>query len=527
MIKKFAIVLLFLMLLPVGSGAPDSQPSLEWDVTAAILNPDCPGVVQTRGNDLTTDLNGNVYILISCQGSLKNDLVIIKYASATGAKIWEYAISCINDLNCMPHGIAADSAGYIGVAYWDEGSGAATRTMFRLIKQTTGETSCTVGAQGVTYPNGFTSDIGQMTSTQIARSLVAYKNTNSTTIYAIGGPSGVAAVIVNTPTDCRELWTSTAHGEYGLTYNRVTGLLTATTANPVNRIANLNALSGAAGATQTSTVLTHYSSNSTGNTLWTMESLPSCPGSGILFREYNATTLTSIRTVTPIENQIYDGATPLTTCVRVSEGWHIDGANSIFPCGLYEPGGVGSRPMAMKFNTTQLAGQRWNVTWSAAIVGIDNGQVSKDCEISKFGALYVLWDDRQSAENVHVRKYTNAGTTIIRDTAYVLPGDTGGSGGGAGSCDTGNFIQCYKQFLDDSWGFDWAWLLGMIVVGITVFAVAKRTNNTLVIAIFAFLGFGLAVFFELFPVWSMFVLVFLIIAVAASRLFGTDAEASE
>lgn len=509
-----------LLTIPAALAAPDTAPPLEWDVDI----PQVPGstcTIQRHLVDLTTDTNGNAYLLQNCQlttgAGTTNVPIISKYTSG-GAHVWDHAVHCPNDASCLPYGIAVDSAGYLGISYYDAGAVSAVKQFFRLIKQSDGSTACVTGPSTV-FPNGFTQDIAALGTLARARSVVALKNVNATTIYIIGGGAGSDAVIINTATDCRQLWTGTVAGEYGVTYNAVTSRATLVSGGPV--VKNVNVFTGALTATMASPIsFGEHFRNATGRSLYT-----SIYGTSITLREYNSTTLALIRAITPIENKVYSGATPLDTYAGTAgTGQHygmgiVDGGNSMFVCGLLQP----TAPHAGKYNLTAVPGQRWNVTWASDSI---NGGYARQCEIAPGGGLYVTWDDDNgglSPFKMHLRKYTNAGTPPARDVAYMISGGVvvGGSGGGA-SCASGNIIQCIRQNASDAWGFDWGWLIGGIIVGIFVWKV--HDAKVIVIAIMAFLGLGLAVAVGMLPEWILYVVVFIIIATGGVILFGGRGE---
>lgn len=107
----------------------------------------------------------------------------------------------------------------------------------------------------------------------------------------------------------------------------------------------------------------------------------------------------------------------------------------------------------------------------------------------------------------------------------VFGGDIGGiptPGGGAGSP-----ITEAKEFFDTSWGFDpdaTNWLFALAIVAMVTFAFAKVSASPFVAMLGGLLGCGIALAFGFLPVWFMLLLVFVIVAMVGSRLFGSGAS---
>lgn len=93
----------------------------------------------------------------------------------------------------------------------------------------------------------------------------------------------------------------------------------------------------------------------------------------------------------------------------------------------------------------------------------------------------------------------------------------------------GNPISQIKTFVDESWGWDPAvsdWLFALLIIGVIIFTAAKRTDNTFILAVFAFIAVGVCIALGFLEIWFLLLLVFLLIAIATNGLFG-DREDSD
>lgn len=91
---------------------------------------------------------------------------------------------------------------------------------------------------------------------------------------------------------------------------------------------------------------------------------------------------------------------------------------------------------------------------------------------------------------------------------------------GSPATNTGNPIGQAVQYFNSSWGFDGSWLFGLFIVGIVTIGFTRISRAPLVIAVGVFLGVMGAVLLGLFQIWVLFVMMFLIIAVAGATLFA-------
>lgn len=102
-----------------------------------------------------------------------------------------------------------------------------------------------------------------------------------------------------------------------------------------------------------------------------------------------------------------------------------------------------------------------------------------------------------------------------------------GGGGGGDPGDPGNVIENLIEFNSDAWGFDFSWIVGLVIIGFVVFGFSKVTKNGVILAIVATLGVGLCVAIEVFETWVLLIPIFIIIWGAGNRMFGGKAEDGE
>lgn len=506
-----SILIALLLAGPIAMAAPDAAPSLEWD-TVLMGNDPQPCTTERNTVGITTDLSGNVYSLETCQttGIANQDLLVIK-TSSSGAQVWAKTINC-DVQQCLPYGISAGSDGMVGVAFYDQASSLAVKMRFFVFRQSNGNVVCDTGGQGVTFPNGFTNNIGSPTN---GNSVVSYKNFNGTTIYGIGGPNGVAAVLHYAINGCRQLWVSTTtRADESLAYNRRTHLLAGMMSSPSDQFALINGTTGVQVAV-TSIGGTQYSNYVRGNTtdrVWTVKD----SANDNEFKEFNSTTGILVRTVTPIESHlVIPSSTDDMTINR--GGFWMDGANSIFVCGQYFDNTLGAvRPAIAKYNSTQKSGMRWNVTFGSPSGA--QGERAASCEIASGGALYAIWRIAAATNEVHVRKYSNAGIPNIKDAPYTLFGDnsTTPSNVGNGDAATGFKNFCLFNGFTSSASKFFCGLVYVMSGTFLVGAIAQRVTDRKATMISAGIAaLCLMIFVVLIELWDSGTTVLLIILASA------------
>jgi hypothetical protein len=98
---------------------------------------------------------------------------------------------------------------------------------------------------------------------------------------------------------------------------------------------------------------------------------------------------------------------------------------------------------------------------------------------------------------------------------------SGSSGGGGPPGGTGNPLSQMVQFITNAWGFDAAWIVGAIIMGIILVPVAVVTHgNALVSSAIIVLVTVANITMSLWAEWAILVMVFLIIAIAGNRMFS-------
>jgi hypothetical protein len=108
-------------------------------------------------------------------------------------------------------------------------------------------------------------------------------------------------------------------------------------------------------------------------------------------------------------------------------------------------------------------------------------------------------------------------------------GFQGSSGGGdttGPAQNTGNPLGDMVAVLNEAWGFDWSWIIGAIIFGVVVVPVAIATNGQALIcgAIIVIMDI-INVKLGLWAEWTILIMAFLIIALAANRVFNKKEDA--
>lgn len=237
----------------------------------------------------------------------------------------------------------------------------------------------------------------------------------------------------------------------------------------------------------------------------------SVPSTTITYDSWNVTSfglITSAQAITP--NQIYDGGFQDTN----TESFDVDGSDNFLACGSYSAGGEtrGWFARILTSNNTMA----WNVT-------LDLGTFTtvSRCLVDYNGDAVITIDSQSSGapsatspnRRFEVRKYSGGGFV----GPAPRPGVTIEDGDGGPSTGT-NLLTNIVDFVGNAWGFDPSWLFGLAVVGMCVWPV--KDSGPLVIAIMGFIGMGISVALDLFAEWVLFVVIFLIIAVAGHRMFN-------
>lgn len=93
-----------------------------------------------------------------------------------------------------------------------------------------------------------------------------------------------------------------------------------------------------------------------------------------------------------------------------------------------------------------------------------------------------------------------------------------GFAGGSPATNTGNPIGSLVNYFNTSWGFDGTWLFGIMTVIIVMAGFVAFGRTPVMLGIGAFLGVGTSVTLGFFPVWVLFVLIFLLLAFVGTML---------
>lgn len=173
----------------------------------------------------------------------------------------------------------------------------------------------------------------------------------------------------------------------------------------------------------------------------------------------------------------------------------------------------------------------------ADAIGTNDGDGSRYFLLQTGGTgsshTYTFWiivEDRGSfsAESCHVT-VGDAVLNAVVACGNITPPNGIPPGNGGGGLGTGNPISNAKEFFQDSWGLSadiGNWLFGLVIIGLIIGGFARISATPFMLALGALVGVGVALAFGFFPLWLLFVLIFLIIAFAAYALFerGVAAE---
>lgn len=498
-------ILVLLMLTPSGLAAPDTPPALTTTVTLGeptAVTCTAAGDTATQLLTFTSDALGNIYTAESC-GTAPASIVVRKVLS-TGVATWSKVFSCgIN--SCGLQGLAVDASDGIMVAYNNPSYATVAKTDMTIMRASDGTALCSKSPEGM---DPFTVALGGATTNPQGASR---KVNASEYHYYFGGATGIQAVkrtVIAGISVCSTVWGRSDLGaDRGWSYNLVnTGLYVTDFQSPNEIIAAINLTSGATIASANAGTIGGFVAyvNSTGLRLLQAH-LGAIPNPVHSYDEYNATTMGQTRdNVAVTENTILYSAAQRNLNL---ETWDMDISRNAFTCGRLA--GVSSGNDAVlyisKYTMGAVSAQRWNITFAG------NGCRA---HISPDGSLWVGFYNIISPLNnpqSYLRKYAGVATPRSRDS-YVAP-DSGSTSTAA----PGNIIADIRNRLEENWGFDFGWLMGLGIVGLITWRV--RRAAPLVIAILAFLGLGVAVRLDLLPEWILFVSVFIIIAVAGGRLF--------
>lgn len=538
------IVLAFLLSLGIVFAAPDSPPSLTWNV--ALSDPsDCSASAATKVLSIDFDSSSNVYTFESCPqsgGTYANPKVLLvrKWAANSGNNLWSRGITCDGTpAICQGFGFKV-IPGTVLVWFYETnkplGGGANTRQQMDFINPLTGEIGLSL--TGANFFDAGGTDAAAGIADGDNQYGVTFEGINATTATIYAGGSGYSVSITcsddDSASDCTRNWERTsnpagewlAHAQplqdvlYQLDSNGGGGTETLRIVNQAT--GDTTATAGFSGGNQEPRSPGWRLSSRHEVTVWYTDTTGN---NQVMYDRLNASTLVTVATsAVPTESTI-SGFTNL-----VIQSTYLDGANSMFVCGSADVG-ANMQSMAMKFNTTVgFTAQRWNLTFDQTADTTQAERVT-NCIISPDGGLYLAGYQTVggSAFNSFVRKYAGAGTGRAPQDTFT--GFAGSPGGGEDPDDPGfdegdNFVDFSVGFCSDSWGFDCSWLFGILIVSLVTIGFARISPMPLLVGIGAFLGVGVSVAVGVLPMWVLFVMIFIVIAVAGFVLFGRGEDES-
>lgn len=89
---------------------------------------------------------------------------------------------------------------------------------------------------------------------------------------------------------------------------------------------------------------------------------------------------------------------------------------------------------------------------------------------------------------------------------------------------SGNVVGNMVTYASNAWGFDWSWIVAIIIIALTMAGFAKFNKAPLVMGIAGLSGSVIAWKLQVLPSWFILLIAFLIIAIAGFRLFGGEGE---
>lgn len=495
--------------IPNTQAAPDTPPGLTWEIglpepPTDTCNQFSPQETQIRSVRVGKD--GYIYTAEACNEN-PTDSFVVRRITPSGGIVWTQVFDQpLQDLSFSSIDVDPDNRVWV----WYDDPGQETQTRFLAVFDKFQTLDFVQSNAQFSNSNS----VGRTSFEEIdadtfrayaggAASRIAYECTSKTSctkLYDLGGNPGAAAYHASPYFDTLYGWDGNIGGSVSQVsiVNQASGLFDDTEQAP---------FAGADGRLfynpSTDTLAMGYGKVISGQ--FTNQ-----------YMEWNKTTLASVRDVTPIEDRPNGPAGGLTVPLDT----FIDGEGSAFYCGLTQSG-TDSLSYLAKFNTTVNMGQRWNITYSK-VSGLGNQDTARSCDLSPDGSIYIGTEYCQSLDSQCssvLRKY--AGAAVGREQDTIFEGYT------SSSTTTGPIgegpIADMVDFFNDAWGFDGSWLFGLAIVGMVVFP--ARNARPLYVALMAFIGVGICVALGLFPMWLIFVLVFLVIAVAGFRMFeGADQE---
>lgn len=232
-------------------------------------------------------------------------------------------------------------------------------------------------------------------------------------------------------------------------------------------------------------------------------------GNSMSYHRLLASDFTSVNeNVVITDNRIDIGGGPLATTVG---GFDVDGQDNLLLCG-----NVTGRSFATKISTSSNT-QRWNVT-TTELGG-------SRCGFDYQGGFWIAGVGTSGGTGYYwARRYIGGEFATPSTPGSVIPG---GAGDGDGDTDADNPLSNAVNFFNDAWGFDGSFLFGTVIVGMFTIGFARVSRNAMITAIGAFLGVVTAYVLDLYPVWLLLLIVFLIIAIAGSVMFNRGGGSEE
>jgi hypothetical protein len=226
-------------------------------------------------------------------------------------------------------------------------------------------------------------------------------------------------------------------------------------------------------------------------------------GNTMSYHKLLASTFATVSaTVAVTDNQVDVGAGPAATATN---DFDLDGQDNLLLCGA-----ISGASFAAKIRTSDNT-HRWNITTSRT------GMLR--CGFDYVGGFWLAGTGTSGGTGYFwARHYSGGDFAPPPAPGLVTPPDNDVFGDAEG-----NPIEQMVQVLSEAWGFDWSWIIGAIIMAICVAAV--KDFNDLVTGLIIVLVAVANVKLGLWAEWAIFLMVFIVLALAGNRLFGKKGDA--
>lgn len=138
------------------------------------------------------------------------------------------------------------------------------------------------------------------------------------------------------------------------------------------------------------------------------------------------------------------------------------------------------------------------------------------CKVGVGGGIYVEGASVSTPANVEIRRYCCTGSIPIVSATQANLGTLA-----TPTPTPSNILTDATAQLEAAWGFDFHWLIGLLIVAGVLFGIAKFAGTTpIAMGLAGLFGTGLAVALQFWPVWVLLLVALFIVAIFSKILFG-------